>query len=160
MEKETEVIKEKVKSAEKGKMEKVASKVEVEVGEELTPLTSQLGAIQTVLNQLEQRGQQNMNFSSSGQSQQQPNQLLKQMEQFSSQAQQQQHKTFQQLQQTIHQTTQMLSNVEQSLQSINMLNQITQQINQTQQQMQQQMQGQSQQGQFGQQDYSNQSYQQ
>ena len=43
MEKETEVIKEKVKSAEKGKMEKVASsKVEVEVGEELTPLTSQL----------------------------------------------------------------------------------------------------------------------
>ena len=142
MEKETKVIKEKVKSEKTAKIERVAAaKVEEEIGEELMPLKSQLGAIQTALNQLESSGQQNMN-SSLGQSQQQPNQLLQQMQQFSSQAQQQQQKTFQQLQQTIHQTAQMLGNVEQSLQSFNMLNQITQQINQTQQKSnkQQQMQ--------------------
>ena len=159
LEKETEAIKERVKSSEAAKI--AANKVEEEIGEELTPLKSQLREIQSALNQLESSGQENMNFSM-GQNQQQPNDLLKQMEQFSSQAQQQQENTFQQLQKTIHQTTQMLSNVEHSLQSFNMLNQISHQINQSQQQLQQsQIQGQSQQGQgqFEQQDYSNQSYQ-
>jgi tRNA U34 5-carboxymethylaminomethyl modifying GTPase MnmE/TrmE len=125
-EKETKIIKERVKSAETAKIERV----EEEIADELMPLKSQLGAIQATLNQLESSGQQSMG-STLGQNQQQPKKLLQQMEQFSSQAQQQQQKTFQQLQQTIHQTTQMLGNVEQSLQSFNMLNQITQQINQS-----------------------------
>ena len=152
MEKETKVIKEKVNTeTSAAKIERVAAaKVHEEIGEELSPLKSQLSSIQSALNNLESSGQQNMN-SSVGQNQQQPNQLLQQMQDFSSQAQQQQHKTFQQLQQTIHQTAQMLGNVEQSLQSINMLNQITQQMNQTQQQFQQQQQGQQGNCQFGQQ---------
>lgn len=62
MEKETKIIKERVKSAENAKIERVASaKVDEEIGEELMPLKSQLGAIQTALNQLESSGQQNMN---------------------------------------------------------------------------------------------------
>ena len=62
MEKETKIIKERVKSAENAKIERVVSaKVDEEIGEELMPLKSQLGAIQTALNQLESSGQQNMN---------------------------------------------------------------------------------------------------
>ena len=156
------MIKEKVNTeTSAAKIERVAAaKVHEEIGEELTPLKRQLSVIQSALNELETSGQQNMNSSIGQNQQQQPNQLLQQMQDFSSQAQQQQQKTFQQLQQTIHQTAQMLGNVEQSLQSINMLNQITQQINQSQQtlQQQQQMQGQSQQGQSGQQGVNNQSY--
>ena len=65
MEKETKVIKERVKTAENAaKIERVAAaKVEEEIGEELMPLKSQLSAIQTTLNQLESSRQQNMNSS-------------------------------------------------------------------------------------------------
>jgi hypothetical protein len=166
MEKETKVIKESVKSTENDKIEKIAAaKVEAEIGEELTPLKSQLDTIQHALNQVSTGGQQSsMSYSGQNQqqsNQQQSNQLLGQLQQFSSQAQQQQQKTFQQLQQSIHQATQMLSNVEQSLQSVNLLNQISQQINQSQQQLQQQYQQQNQ-GQMGMSSgmNSNQSYQQ
>jgi hypothetical protein len=163
MEKETKIIKERVKSAETAQIKKVAAaKAEEEIAEELVPLKDQLKEIQSTLSNLGTNGQQQNNMNSStGQNQQQPNQLLQQMQDFSSQARQQQQKTFQQLQQSVHQTAQMLTNVEQSLQSINMLNQITQQINQSQQSLQQQMQGQSQQGQqqSGQQNFNNQSYQ-
>src|SRR4051812_45435054 len=102
MEKETTVIKEKVETEgpSTAKIERVAvAKVHEEIGEELMPLKSQLGAIQTALNQLESSGQQNMNSpqgqgQGQGQGQQQQNQLLQQLNQFSSQAQQQQQKTF------------------------------------------------------------------
>src|SRR4051794_32488920 len=55
MEKETKVIKEKVNTEiSAAKIEIVAaSKVHEEIGEELTPLKSQLSAIQSALNQLE-----------------------------------------------------------------------------------------------------------
>ena len=137
LEEKTKVIKERVKTAENAKIERVAAaKVEEEIADELAPLKSQIQAIQNTLNQLNS-GNQQSTISSGGQNQNQSNDLLNQMQQFSSQAQQQQQKTFQQLQQSVHQAAQTLSNVEQSIQSINMLNQITQQINQTQQQLQQ-----------------------
>jgi hypothetical protein len=142
-EKETKIIKERVKSAENTKIERIAAaKVDEEIGEELAPLKSQLQSIQNTLNQFNS-GSQQSSMSSGGQNQNQSNELLRQMQQFSSQAQQQQQKTFQQLQQSVHQAAQMLSNVEQSIQSVNMLNQITQQINQSQQQLQQQQQQQN-----------------
>lgn len=155
-EKETKIIKEKVKTAENAKIERIAAaKVEEEIGEELSPLKNQLRSIQDTLNQLNSGNQHQSTTSTGVQNEQQSNDLLRQMQDFSSQAQQQQQKTFQQLQQSVHQAAQMLSNVEQSIQSINMLNQITQQINQSQQQLQQQYQGQQQsqqqyQGQVGQ----------
>ncbi|MEH7272489.1 hypothetical protein [Neobacillus vireti] len=151
LEEKTKVIKERVKTAENAKIERVAAaKAEEEIAVELAPLKSQIQSIQNTLNELNSVNQQST-MSSGGQNQSQiqnqSNDLLNQLQQFSSQAQQQQHKTFQQLQQSVHQAAQTLTGVEQSIQSINMLNQITQQINQTQQQLQQQQgqgQGQSQ----------------
>jgi DNA repair exonuclease SbcCD ATPase subunit len=144
-EKETKIIKERVKTAENAKIERVAAaKVEEEIGEELAPLKNQLRTIQDTLSQLNSVNQHQSTMSTGWQNEQQSNDLLSQMQDFSSQAQQQQQKTFQQLQQSVHQAAQILSNVEQSIQSINMLNQITQQINQSQQQLQQQYQGQQQ----------------
>lgn len=138
MEEKTKVIKERVKTAENVKIERVAAaKAEEEIAVELAPLKSQIQSIQNTLNQLNSVNEQNT-MSSGMQNQNESNDLLNQLQQFSSQAQQQQHKTFQQLQQSVHQAAQMLTGVEQSIQSINMLNQITQQINQTQQQLQQQ----------------------
>jgi chromosome segregation ATPase len=144
MEEKTKVIKERVKTAENAKIERVAAaKAEEEIAVELAPLRSQIQSIQNTLNQLNSANDQTT-MSSGGQNQNQnqnqnqSNDLLNQLQQFSSQAQQQQQKTFQQLQQSVHQAAQTLSGVEQSIQSINMLNQITQQINQTQQQLQQQ----------------------
>lgn len=89
MEKETKVIKTKFDTeTPSAKIERVAAaKVHEEIGEELAPLKSQLSSIQSTLSQLESGGQQNMN-SSLGQNQQQPNELLQQMQDFSSQAQQ------------------------------------------------------------------------
>ena len=65
MEKETKVIKEKVNTeTSAAKIERVAAaKVHEEIGEELSPLKSQLSAIQSALNNLESSGQQNMNSS-------------------------------------------------------------------------------------------------
>ena len=81
MEKETKVIKKIVKSAEEAKIGSIAAaKVDEEIGEELMPLKSQLGVIQTALNQLQSSSQQNMN-SPQGQSQQQPNQMQQQQQQ-------------------------------------------------------------------------------
>jgi hypothetical protein len=163
-EKETKIIKERVKTAENAKIERIAAaKVDEEIGEELAPLKSQLQSIQNTLNQFNSGNQQStMSSGGQNQNQNQSNELLSQMQQFSSQAQQQQQKTFQQLQQSVHQAAQMLNNVEQSIQSVNMLNQITQQINQSQQQLQQQQQQQQNQGQAGQMNMNmnNQSYQQ
>src|SRR3954469_21682512 len=69
MEKETKIIKEKVKSSKIAEIESIAAaKAHEEIGEELMPLKSQLGAIQTALNQLESSGQQNMS-SQQGQGQ-------------------------------------------------------------------------------------------
>jgi hypothetical protein len=142
MEEKTKVIKERVKTAENAKIERVAAaKAEEEIAVELAPLKSQIQSIQNTLNQLNSVNEQNTMSSgmqNQNQNQNESNDLLNQLQQFSSQAQQQQHKTFQQLQQSVHQAAQTLAGVEQSIQSINMLNQITQQINQTQQQLQQQ----------------------
>jgi hypothetical protein len=141
IEKETKVIKEKVDTeTSTAKIEKVAAaKFHEEIGEELSPLKRQLNAIQSALNHLESREQENMSLSV-GENYQQPNQILQQLQDFSSQAQQQTH---QQLQQTIQQTAQMLGNAEHSLQSINTLDQITQQMYQLQQQQEQSQQEQS-----------------
>ena len=85
MEKE-KLIKERVKTAENDKIERVAAaKVEEEIGEELTPLKNQLSVIQNSLNQLSS-GNQQSTMSSTGQNQQHSNELLKQLQQFSSQA--------------------------------------------------------------------------
>ena len=92
IEKEKKLIKERVKTAENDKIERVAAaKVEEEIGEELTPLKNQLQVIQNSLNQLSS-GNQQSTISSTGQNQQHSNELLKQLQQFSSQAQQQSKK--------------------------------------------------------------------
>src|SRR4051812_36622454 len=115
LEEKTKVIKERVKTAENSKIERVAAaKAEEEIAVELAPLKSQIKSIQNTLNQLNSDNQQST-MSSGGQSQNQnqnqneSNDLLNQLQQFSSQAQQQQHKTFQQLQQSVHQAAQTLT---------------------------------------------------
>ena len=70
----------KLKDHQQQKLKRVAAaKVHEEIGDELMPLKSQLGAIQTALNQLESSGQQNMNSPQGQDQSQQPNQLLQQM---------------------------------------------------------------------------------
>src|SRR4051812_23081104 len=111
LEEKTKVIKERVKTAENSKIERVAAaKAEEEIAVELAPLKSQIKSIQNTLNQLNSDNQQST-MSSGGQNQNQneSNDLLNQLQQFSSQAQQQQHKTFQQLQQSVHQAAQTLT---------------------------------------------------